>query len=275
MKKIITISSIVFTSSLFFAFHKIHSTGETGATGSPGEGTCSGCHNGGAAGTTVSITSAPAFSNNAYDPGTVYTINIVVAHPSQPKFGFGCEILNSSNANAGTMANAGAGVNFANAGNGRKNAKHTAPKTGTGSATFTFEWTPPLSGDVTFYVSGNAVNGTGSSGGDSPAATTLSLSNSLATSLDKLAETTEVKAVLYPNPGKGFTSMSYFLSKDQTIKLELLELNGKLVKTICDELRPAGQQDHKINLMDVPSGLYFIKMSSNERLLTQKLISVQ
>ena len=76
----------------------------------------------------MSINSLPAFSNNNYVPGTTYTLTIIITASGFNNFGFGCEILNASNTDAGTMQNAGTGVKFLTAGNGRKNAVQSATK---------------------------------------------------------------------------------------------------------------------------------------------------
>lgn len=277
MKKIRLVVSIFSLSIISLAFNTVkrHNSGEVGATGSPGEGTCSGCHGGGAAGTTISVTASPAFTNNTYDPGSTYTITLTVANSSQGAFGFDCEILNSSNTNAGTMANPGSGAALANAFNGRRNVFHTSKKSGTGSASWTFEWTPPVSGDVTFYIAGNAVNSNNSTSGDSPSSTSFTLGNSIGTGLNTSLSKGNIQINIYPNPASELICVNYLLTQKSRIKTELIDISGKTVKVLMDEDADAGAQSKILSINGINSGVYFIKVNSDGVKVSQKLICIQ
>lgn len=273
MKKSFTILTIIITSILFFAFNVFNGSGKIGQTGAPGEGNCSSCHSGGAAGTTVSITASPSFSNDSYDPSTTYTVTLTVAHPSLTKFGFDCVVLNSSNANAGTISNGGSGVQFASSG-GRNNATHTAAKSGTGSTSWTFQWVPPAFGEVKFYAAGNAVNGTGGVGGDTPGNTVLTLTT-LATSINENNKEEISKVTLYPNPSSDLTTISYLLKSSQNINVQILEISGKLVKEVMNEKQEAGPHTQIVDLGGITKGIYFVKISAGNEKISQKLITIQ
>ena len=277
MKKIHLVVSIFSLSIISLAFNTVkrHNSGEVGATGSPGEGTCSGCHGGGAAGTTISVTASPSFTNNTYDPGITYSITLTVAHPSQGAFGFDCEILNSTNTNAGTMSNAGAGASLANAFNGRRNIKHTTKKSGSGSASWTFEWTPPVSGDVTFYIAENAVNSNNSTSGDSPAATSFTLGNSIGTGITTSASKENILISISPNPASELIRLNYMLTHKCRINAELIDISGKTVKVLMDEDVDTGAQSKILSINGINSGVYFIKVYSDGVKVSQKLICIQ
>lgn len=277
MKKIL-ISAFALSLSVFllaFNTHKRHNSGEVGATGSPGEGTCAGCHGGGAAGTTISVTATPAFTNNTYDPGITYTVTVTVAHPSQGAFGFDCEILNSSNTNAGTMSNPGTGATLANAFNGRRNAIHTTKKIGSGSALWTFVWTPPLSGDVTFYIAGNAVDSNNGTSGDSPASTSFTLGNSIGTGIASSDIKEDIHVNIYPNPASELIELNFLLLRKSHINVELTDIKGKSVKVFMNEEREAGAHSKIISLNGIASGVYFVTVSSDGAKASQKLICIQ
>ncbi|MGE0568790.1 MAG: choice-of-anchor V domain-containing protein, partial [Bacteroidia bacterium] len=169
------------------AFKIISSTGIAGQTGSPSEGDCSQCHSGGSSIVSgATITAIPGFTNSEYVPGQTYTINVLVGAISFSNFGFGCEILNAANADAGTMQNAGAGVKFVTAGNGRKNATHITPKAGNNITSFSFEWVAPNSGNATIYAAGNCVNLNGNTTGDLPVKTSLALTAQVASGVNEI-----------------------------------------------------------------------------------------
>jgi hypothetical protein len=255
------------------AFIKISSGGIIGVTGSPGESTCANCHAGGGGITTVSIIAAPAFNANQYTPGQTYTINIFVVNSSFSKFGFDCEILTTSNTNSGVMASAFPGVQFASTG-GKKNATQTTPKSGAGSAAFSFQWTAPSSGTAKIYVAGNAVNGNGSTNGDTPGNMLLTLTPDLVSVKDE--NSVSGKFVIFPNPTSSELRMQYFVPQDGTIKAAVYNLHGQEVAVILDELQTAGVHSINANLpSDLQSGIYMVKLSQNDVQCAQSMLVKQ
>jgi hypothetical protein len=258
-----------------WSFIYISSNGIAGFTGSPGEANCSNCHNGGSsASSAITIGATPSFSNNEYVPGTTYTIEITIAATGFGRFGFGCEILNGSNGNAGVMQNAGAGVKFLNAGP-RKNAVQTTTKINPGSAVFTFEWVAPQSGPATIYVSGNAVNGNGGTSGDFPL-TPISLALQAQAPVDPVG-ITESQALLgemyvYPQPSNGITQLNYALKQNTRIEISICDLSGKELKYFNEGIKEQGQHSKLLNLEGLSEGVYFLKLSGEGKPLSQKLI---
>lgn len=260
------------------AFVSKSSTGIAGNTGSPGEQTCAQCHSGGSSiASGATIAAVPVFSNNTYVPGTTYTINILTGALSYTSFGFACEILNASNSNAGTMQNAGSGVQFVTAGNGRNNATHTAPKSGTNFASFSFQWVAPASGNVNIFAAGNCVNGNGATSGDLPVSATLALTaaTSTATSLDENTKELSGFAV-YPNPAKDVLHVNYQLMASSAVSIDLYSISGQHMANLVNEKQSAGLQSKSVFLpANVASGVYFIKATSNGKVMTQKLVTIQ
>jgi len=274
MKKIIFASASVLVLILILSFKIVSSGGILDTTGAPGEGTCSGCHSGGPGVTTVSITATPAFTNNSYEVSTDYTISLTVSNPSLNAFGFDCEILNASNQNSGTMSNPGTGVQLLNGFTGRKNALHTTPKAGIGTATFTFKWQSPAFGNTTIYAVGNAVNSNGSTNGDAVGTAVLTLTN-INTSAKENTDAKISNISISPNPSSDITSVSYYLNSSQNICIDLLDITGKLIKNFQNGNQDAGPHSNILDLKGIEKGVYFIKVSSEGNKLTQKLISVQ
>jgi hypothetical protein len=266
---------VLLISTTAFVVKSKYSTGIAGFTGSPSEGTCSSCHSGGtSAASGITITATPSFVSNQYVSGTTYTITLDVAATGFTKFGFGCEILNSANTNAGSMQNAGSGVKFLNSG-ARKNAVHTTPKNGTGTTSFSFEWVAPTNGGATIYVGANAVNGTGGTGGDFTFNSSLSLTETLGVGVKENNSQSVSNVFIFPNPVTEFTTLSYFLNKTQTVQVQLTDINGKIVKEIFNDTQNAGYQSKIIDLQDVASGVYFIVTTADKQKVSQKLITVQ
>lgn len=256
----------------------IYNSGIAGYTGSPGEANCSSCHSGGSSpSSAISISSTPSFSNNEYVPGTTYTMEITVSATGFSKFGFGCEILNASNANAGLMQNQGSGVKFLNTPSGRKNAVHSTGKTNSGSAVFSFEWVAPQSGAATIYASGNAVNGNNSSSGDLPI-TPVSLALQAQAPINpvsiKEADALIGEMNMYPQPSDGITQLSYVLKQSTRIEISICDLSGKELKRFDEGKQEQGQHQKLMNLEGISEGVYFVKLLGEGQRLSQKLLIV-
>ncbi len=145
-------------------------------TGSPGDGnqSCTSCHGGSAAVQSGWITSdVPA---SGYVPGTVYTITSTATGGGHVKFGFEVSPQNVSGILLGTLINTSSETQLIGS---NKYITHTSSGTsGSGSKTWTFNWTAPASGtgDVTFYGAFLVTNNDNSSGGDATNTSTLVVS---------------------------------------------------------------------------------------------------
>jgi len=157
---------------------------DAGYSNVPGEfGTCTACHGGGKGTGTVSA----AFPNGlSYTPGVAQQLVVTVADSVQKRWGFQLTARQSSQSGsqAGAFTPGSDGYTqlvcapsnlftelfgngcTGNASNPLQYIEHTALGTRngqTGSATFTFNWTPPSTnvGNIVIYMSGNAANGDG------------------------------------------------------------------------------------------------------------------
>jgi hypothetical protein len=280
MKKTITLATLaLLTFLLTTAFiTKINNNGVAGYAGSPGESNCGACHGGGSSITSgVTVSATPSFSNNEYIPGTVYNVSVSVQATGFTRFGLGCEILNTSSANAGTMQAAGAGVKFLNAGNGQRNAVHSAVKTvSSGAGVFSFQWVAPAQGegDVTFYYCGNAVNGNNNTSGDLPIAGNMMLTEGVVTITTSIgnSEMPVSKISVFPNPATDYLTVSYFASKNTNLSAELFDINGKKIKSLMNENQTPGIHEKTISLQGIEPGIYFVKLNSDGKKVSQKMI---
>lgn len=146
--------------ALLTLLYCILSSSSGGITGQSQAG-CT-CHGAASSNTLVTISGLPA---GGYTNGTVYPITVSVTNTVITSGGsFGLRDGFNMTATSGTFtAIAGTAVT------GGTEIRHTTPKAPvSGTATWTFNWTAPASGNanVSFFVSGNATNGNGSSAGD-------------------------------------------------------------------------------------------------------------
>ncbi len=146
-----------------------------GANGIPGGTTCdtSGCHSSQAPDAelgSVQILGLPA----EWTPDAMYNLHVVVQRPTARRFGFQLSAMFSNGQKAGTLSTTDplvsivSGFSLTTPYVGQY-AQHNDAPFGTAQWSFSVSWRAPsnsLSGDVTFYVAGNAANGNGANSGD-------------------------------------------------------------------------------------------------------------
>lgn len=77
----------------------------------------------------------------------------------------------------------------------------------------------------------------------------------------------EASYSLYPNPASDFTTL-YFSESNRNNRVHICDLNGKIIKEINSEF-----QDHiKLNITELESGVYFVRIACKENILVKKLI---
>ncbi len=72
---------------------------------------------------------------------------------------------------------------------------------------------------------------------------------------------------LYPNPAKESATIE-FLGLNSEAKISIVNMKGQIVKTI--EIQPS--QSYELNLTDFASGVYYVKVITDSKIITQKLI---
>ncbi|MDP2237811.1 MAG: T9SS type A sorting domain-containing protein [Bacteroidales bacterium] len=75
-----------------------------------------------------------------------------------------------------------------------------------------------------------------------------------------------------PNPANEAVNISYFTGKDSKVTISLLDLNGRLVRELYNGTMPAGQHQFNWNASDISSGVYMIRLNTNENVSTSRLI---
>jgi hypothetical protein len=76
----------------------------------------------------------------------------------------------------------------------------------------------------------------------------------------------------YPNPFNPETKISYQLSDDSIVKIEIINAKGQLIETIIDEKQKKGKHSVVWNAEKQASGIYFYKISSKAQTFTGKAL---
>ncbi|MBN2356663.1 T9SS type A sorting domain-containing protein, partial [candidate division KSB1 bacterium] len=65
----------------------------------------------------------------------------------------------------------------------------------------------------------------------------------------------------YPNPFNSTTTIKYDIDKPQMIRLDIYNINGKLIKNVFNEFSQSGNFIHTFDMIDIASGNYFCVLS--------------
>jgi hypothetical protein len=76
----------------------------------------------------------------------------------------------------------------------------------------------------------------------------------------------------YPNPFNPSTKINYSLPKAGNVKLTVYNAVGSKVTTIVDENKPAGSYSVQFNGNNLPSGIYFYRLESDNYTAAKKFI---
>ncbi len=76
----------------------------------------------------------------------------------------------------------------------------------------------------------------------------------------------------YPNPFNPSTKISYSIPKDSKVKLVVYDALGRIVNTLVDEYKTAGSYDVKFEAGDLPSGIYYYKLTTINYSNTKKML---
>ena len=76
----------------------------------------------------------------------------------------------------------------------------------------------------------------------------------------------------YPNPFNPSTKIKYDLPKEGIVSLRVYNILGKEVKTLINEFEPAGTYNISFNASELPSGIYFYRLTSGNFTQVKKLV---
>jgi len=76
----------------------------------------------------------------------------------------------------------------------------------------------------------------------------------------------------YPNPFNPITTISYSLAAPSKTIIEVFDVLGKRIKVLVNEMQSAGWHSVEFNASNLPSGIYFYKLTSGRYAETKKLV---
>ncbi|UCG41733.1 MAG: hypothetical protein JSU73_07500 [candidate division WOR-3 bacterium] len=198
-------------------------------TGRPGEGTCADCHSGTASGDSSALAGLPGA---LYYPESTYILTLGLRYAGQTRWGFELTAVDESGRAAGELFVTDSVNTQLSASGGRQYLKQTSAGTQRGrpdAASWQFGWHAPTagSGPITFYWSGNACDGNGSSEGDFAVPSNLTVTEAAAIEEDP---GTDRYQWYYESPGQNRVVIRYAGDPQQPVKV--YSSDGRLVRIL-------------------------------------------
>lgn len=79
----------------------------------------------------------------------------------------------------------------------------------------------------------------------------------------------------YPNPFNPVTLITFDIAEKSDAKLEVTDILGKIVKVLHQGIVDAGSYKTEFDGSDLPSGIYFYRLSAGENILTKKMMLIR
>ncbi len=76
----------------------------------------------------------------------------------------------------------------------------------------------------------------------------------------------------YPNPFNPTTIIKYSLKDDGKVSLKIFNSLGEEVRTLVNEIKPAGNYEVEFNASELPSGIYIYSIQAGEYISSKKMI---
>ena len=195
-----------------------------------------------------------------YLPDTVYNVSLTIEHVGSKRFGFEMVAFDENANSVGTFFGDNVAHTATQTFDGIQFIHHKNAPEGNDSYTFNMEWQAPAEdvGTINFYACANAADGTGSVNDFIYTAKFIFPSNTDT----NIASFTDEQIKIYPNPTNGFLNIE---SGNKHIDgLFLYRSNGQLLRTYTSS--------EMIDLTDLDSGMYFLKILADDEYLVRKII---
>lgn len=80
---------------------------------------------------------------------------------------------------------------------------------------------------------------------------------------------------VYPNPSSDISNVTYELEKDGNILMEMMNVDGKVVKVLANGFMNSGIHTETVNVSDLSAGIYLIRLSDEEGYAATKRVLIQ
>jgi len=82
------------------------------------------------------------------------------------------------------------------------------------------------------------------------------------------------KFLIYPNPLESGATIKYNLHQSSPVTLKILDLSGREIVSLVNEVQQQGEQRIDFNTTELPAGIYFCVLKTSEGVQTTKMIKL-
>ena len=68
---------------------------------------------------------------------------------------------------------------------------------------------------------------------------------------------------IYPNPFDDYIKLEYLLDQAETVKIQLIDVFGRIVIRFDEKLRDKGMHEEMIGIPEIPSGTYLLNVEAD------------
>jgi hypothetical protein len=105
--------------------------------------------------------------------------------------------------------------------------------------------------------------------------TGLGASSTDADDAPEFVPVTHLVATNYPNPFNPSTTINYSIPATGNVSLKVYDITGREVATLINEFQNAGSYAVEWNAADMPSGIYFYRLSAANQTFTNRMVLVK
>ncbi|MCB0395937.1 MAG: T9SS type A sorting domain-containing protein [Flavobacteriales bacterium] len=209
-------------------------------------------------------------------PGATYTITCTATEAGLTKYGFQASSFDLNGDMVGTLVPTNTSETQIVTFNSKSYITHKSAGTaGSGSRTWTFDWTAPSNGAgiVSIYAAFNCTNSSNTSSGDHIYNSVLVLQEST-TGVENPLSGKEVNLALHPQPVTELMNVSFDVLSGDNVQILIYDMTGKKVSSLLNETLPAGAFSRTFNRSEllIGDGLYFIHVMMGDKHYVQKLM---
>ncbi|MBP9882066.1 MAG: T9SS type A sorting domain-containing protein [Chitinophagales bacterium] len=86
------------------------------------------------------------------------------------------------------------------------------------------------------------------------------------------ADVDEMNFSIYPNPLSSSATVSFFLTEESNVTIELMDVNRRSIRVIANKSFSAGTHEVTINRESLVAGIYFLQLKTNAGVMMKKMV---
>jgi len=105
-----------------------------------------------------------------------------------------------------------------------------------------------------------------------PPCTCVQIGGKLRSNTNRSSQSTIHALKITPNPFDDYFQLDYHVQTEENVYINLIDLQGRILRNIVDEEQALGPYQLRINTQDLPTGIYFLQININGEQITKKMV---